>query len=200
MNKETFLQELRDGLPGMPQADLEERLSFYGEMIDDRIEEGLSEDEAVACVGPVEEVIAQIAADMPIAKLVKEKVAAKRKLRAWEIVLLVLGFPVWFPLLVAAAVVLLALYLVLWVLILCLWVIAIAFAACALGGLVLTVACFAQGQPLQAVMLLGAGLLCAALAIWMVFGSVAASKGAVKLTKNCATGVKAKLIGKETAK
>ena len=35
--------------------DLEERLTFYSEMIDDRMEDGMSEAEAVAAIGEVEE-------------------------------------------------------------------------------------------------------------------------------------------------
>ena len=38
MNKSEFLEELRKGLAGLPKDDVEERLTFYGEMIDDRIE------------------------------------------------------------------------------------------------------------------------------------------------------------------
>ena len=48
MNKTEFLNELKDGLSGLPREDVEERLSFYGEMIDDRVEEGMTEEEAVA--------------------------------------------------------------------------------------------------------------------------------------------------------
>ena len=49
MNKQEFLAELRRGLSGLPRDDIEERLSFYGEMLDDRIEEGLSEEEELKC-------------------------------------------------------------------------------------------------------------------------------------------------------
>ena len=48
MRKEEFLSQLESGLYGLPQADIDERLSFYAEMIDDRMEEGLGEEEAVA--------------------------------------------------------------------------------------------------------------------------------------------------------
>ncbi|MBR5538496.1 MAG: hypothetical protein IKU61_01205 [Clostridia bacterium] len=47
MNKQEFLEELRKGLSGLPKEDVRERLNFYGEIIDDRIEEGLTEEEAV---------------------------------------------------------------------------------------------------------------------------------------------------------
>ena len=51
MTKREFLAQLRKGLSGLPQDDIEERLTFYGEMIEDRKEEGLSEEEAVSAVG-----------------------------------------------------------------------------------------------------------------------------------------------------
>lgn len=95
MNKQEFLAELRKGLHGLPQNDIEERLTFYNEMIDDRMEEGLTEDAAVSEIGTVNEVISQIVTETPLSKIVKEKVRPKRTLRVWEIVLLALGSPIW---------------------------------------------------------------------------------------------------------
>ena len=34
MNKQEFLAALREGLRGLPPADIEERIAFYDEMID----------------------------------------------------------------------------------------------------------------------------------------------------------------------
>ena len=48
MTKKEFLARLRRGLAQLPPEEREERLAFYSEMIDDRMEEGLSEQEAVA--------------------------------------------------------------------------------------------------------------------------------------------------------
>ena len=42
MSKQAFLARLRKELSGLPKDDIEERLAFYEEMIDDRTEEGLS--------------------------------------------------------------------------------------------------------------------------------------------------------------
>ena len=94
MNKQEFLQRLRSGLTGLPQEDIEDRVSFYDELIDDKMEEGVSEEEAVRQIGPVDDVISQIISDTPLTKLVREKVKPKRSLQAWEIVLLILGAPI----------------------------------------------------------------------------------------------------------
>ena len=73
MNKQAFLEELTRRLSGLSQSDLEERLAFYGEMIDDKVEDGLSEEEAVAGIGSVDDVVSQIMSEIPLSRLVKEK-------------------------------------------------------------------------------------------------------------------------------
>ena len=60
MTKQEFLAKLEILLSGLTEEEISERIGFYSEMIDDRIEEGLSEEEAVSLIGSVEEVAAQI--------------------------------------------------------------------------------------------------------------------------------------------
>ena len=62
MDKAQFLEELKRRLSGLPQSELEERLLFYSEMIDDRVEDGLTEEEAVAGIGSVDALVEQIMA------------------------------------------------------------------------------------------------------------------------------------------
>ena len=45
MKKEEFLTELRSKLNGLSKKEIDERINFYSEMIDDRISEGKSEEE-----------------------------------------------------------------------------------------------------------------------------------------------------------
>ncbi len=42
-------------------------------MIDDRVEEGLTEEEAISEIGTVNEILSQIIEEIPLSKLVKEK-------------------------------------------------------------------------------------------------------------------------------
>ena len=128
MKKEEFLKELKRRLKGLPKDDLENRIRFYGEMIDDRIDDGMSEEDAVKEVGTVDEVVAQIAAETPLARLVKERTKPKRSLRAWEIILLILGFPLWFPLALTALILCLVGYLLIWVLDIVVYAVELAFA------------------------------------------------------------------------
>ena len=200
MNKQEFLADLRNALSGLPQDDIEESVAFYGEMIDDRMEEGISEEEAVAGVGNINEIKTQIVADIPLPKLVKEKVKPKRALRIWEIVLIVLGFPVWFPLLAAAGVIVLSLYIVVWALIISLWAIEISLWACVLCGIAAAIVYFVKGNMLPALMMLGTVFFLAGLSIFMFFGCVEASKGILKLTKKAGVAFKSMFIRKENAK
>ena len=106
MKKQEFLNELRKQLAGLPKDDLDNRINFYEEMINDRMDEGLSEEEAVADIGTVDDIVKQIASETPMLRLVAEKAKPKRTLRVWEIVLIVLGFPLWLPLLIVGLVLL----------------------------------------------------------------------------------------------
>ena len=195
MDKETFLARLREGLSGLPRSDAAECLAFYGELIDDRMEDGLSEAEAVAGIGPVEEIVAQTVAEIPISRLVKEKVAAKRKRKAWEIVPLALGAPV----LMAAAAVALSVYAALWAVAVSLWAADAALLGVALAAVVLGPVQFAQGRASSGLALLGAGLVLAGLAILLFFGCKAAARGMLVLTQKTARWVKTLFLRKEGA-
>lgn len=199
MDKQEFLAQLRHGLSGLPQSDVEERLSFYEEMIDDRMEEGLSEEAAVAEIGPVQEIIDQIVAETPLTKLVKEKIKPKHALRAWEIVLLVLGSPIWLSLLVAALAVVLSFYGVIWSVILSLWAVEAALALSAVGGVVLGAVLSCQGNALPVLAVIGAGLACAGLSIFLFFGCKEVTRGILSLTGKLVLGVKNRFVKREEA-
>ena len=197
MDKQAFLTALRSGLSGLPQDDIEERLTFYGEMIDDRMEEGLSEEEAVAAIGEVSEIVRQAVADTPLAKIAKERIRPKRRLKTWEIVLLALGSPIWLSLAVAAAAVLFAVIVSLWSVILSLWAVFASLAVSAVAA-VPTGAFFAMGgHGAAGLAMLSAGLVCAGLTILLFFGCMGAMKGILRLTKKITLWTKDRFIKKE---
>lgn len=190
MNKQEFLLNLRESLSGLPQDETEERLSFYSEMIDDRIEDGLSEEDAIIEIGSTEEIVSQIIADIPITKLVKERINRKRKIGAWEIVLLVLGAPIWISLLISLFAVILSLYVSLWSVIISLWAVFVSVIACAIGGIIAGIIFAVFSRNLTGIAMIGAGIVCGGLAIFAFFGCRAASKGMLLLTKRIAIGIK----------
>ena len=199
MNKQEFLAQLRKGLSGLPKDDIDERLMFYSEMIDDRMEDGISEETAVCEIGTVDELVSQIIADIPLGKLVKEKITPKKKLKVWEIVLLVLGSPIWLSLLIAAFAVIFSLYVVLWSVIISLWATFASFVACGLTGIAAGIYFAAGGNGLTGIAMIGAGIVFAGLSVFMFFGCKAATKGILILTKKLAIRIKNCFIKKEEA-
>ena len=97
MTKAEFLAAVEGCLRGLSQSDIQKSLEYYSEMIDDRMEEGMSEADAVAAMGPIPEIVNQILMDLPLPKLVRARTRPSRTVRMWEILLLVLGSPVWLP-------------------------------------------------------------------------------------------------------
>lgn len=199
MNKQEFTLELYEKLSRLPWEEIEERISFYSEMIDDRMEEGLSEEEAVAAVGTVNEIAAQIAADIPLTKIVKEKLEPKRRLSALEIVLLVLGSPIWLSLGIAGAAVVFSLYVAVWSVIISLWAVFVSLAASSFAVIAAGAVFICCRSTLAGVAMIGAGLVCAGLSIFMFWGCKAATKGIFLLTKKAAVWIKHCFIKKEDA-
>ncbi len=197
MNKQEFLAALRARLSGLPKEDVEERLHFFGEMIDDRMEEGIAEEAAVSEIGSVDEIATQIVADIPLGKIAREKIKPKRRMRAWEIVLLVLGSPIWLSLAVAAFAVFLALYAVLWSLVAVLWAVFASFAVGALGGVLAGSGFAVLGHVSSGIALIGVSLACGGVSIFLFFGCGAATKGTLLLTRRIALGIKKCVVGKE---
>ena len=200
MNKQMFLAQLESGLAGLPPEDREERLIFYGEMIDDRMEEGLSEEEAVASAGSVGDIVSQTLSETPGSKPVGGQTAAKKRMPTWLIVVLICTAPIWFSLLIAAAAVIFSLYVTLWALVVSLWAIELSLFLSFPGSIVYAVACVMQGYPLTGVAAVGVGLICLGLAIFLFFGCLAATKGSAKLAKKIVLGIRSLFSKKEGAK
>lgn len=199
MHKQEFLAELEAGLSGLPRDDIAERLTFYREMIDDRMEEGLAEEKAVSEIGTVEEVISRILAETPLSKLVREKAKPKRTMKAWEIVLLVLGSPIWLSLSIAALAVVFAAYVVVWAFIVSLWAVEISLAACSFVGIMTAAAFLFRGNPPAGIAMFGAGIFCAGLTVLLFFGCIETTKGSLLLSKKAVFSIKTLFLRKENA-
>ena len=195
MTKQEFLSSLRKYLTGLPQDEIEERISFYSEMIDDKIEDGKSEEEAVNEIGDINDVVMEIAGGIPLVKIVKEKIKPKRKLRAWEIILLILGFPLWFPLVLVAAILALVFYLLIWVLVIVTYTIEASLIIAAVGSLVVFLLTLFGGEI--NIVSLGASFMCAGGAALMVFACIYATKGTLKFTKFLSRKIKTAFIRKD---
>lgn len=194
MNKQEFIASLKLRLVGLPQNEIDARAEFYGEMIDDRIEEGASEEEAVLAVGSLDDVVREILSQIPIGSLVKEKIKPKRGLRGWEILLLALGAPLWLSLLLGGFSVVLGIFACAVSVLVSLWATGASLAACGVGGALAGIILFFFRNGVAGAGLFGAALVCAGLSIFMFYASNVATKGTFSLVKKCIVGVKCLIL------
>lgn len=109
MTKNEYLESIREKIKGLPEDSIKNAIDFYSEAIDDRIEDGLTEEQAIAAVGTPDEVAEKIMMDSPITKLISAKAKPDRGLKGWEIALLIISSPIWLTLLFVLVILLFAL-------------------------------------------------------------------------------------------
>ena len=194
MDKQQFLAALRGRLAGLPEADVTSSLEYYAEMIDERIEDGVPEYEAVAAVGSVDAIAEQILLDTPLPKLVKVRV--KRRRSAGGLVLLLLGSPIWLPLLLALAAVVLSVYIIIWAVIAVLYAVVLALAAAAVAALI-GLFFLSPGGWAYTLVVIGAALVLAGLSILLFFAFTALAKALVRLSRAVWRGIKRCFVGKK---
>ena len=182
MNKHEFLAKLRSKLSDLPEDEIIERLNFYEEMIDDKMEEGLSEEEAVSSIGKVSEVAREILSNS-YEERVLERVAVKKRVKPIEIILLVLGSPILLSIILSLIAVAVSLYAVLWSLVVSLWAVFVSFAACSLALPLAGIFFALNGHLWSGLACFSVGLVLIGLSIFVYFGSVYAVKAVVWLTK-----------------
>ncbi len=196
MTKGEFLQALRRELHGLPEKDIRDSLEYYVEMIDDRVESGVPEQVAIKRLGEPKEIAMEIMLDLPLPKLLKQKYNKKSGWKTWEIVLLVLGFPLWFPLLVTAAALALTLYVVLWSVLITLWTVDLAFAASGVALLAVAVPQLFL-HPANALFNFGAALVLIGLTFPLFFGCLKLTKPFCKLSVALTKKIKSIIIGRK---
>lgn len=201
MSKKEFLDELEIRLGEAGVASKKELVEFYDEAISDRVDAGMSEEEAITEIESIDAIIETAKLDMPMPVVVKNKIkesheSAKKSGHGgvW-IALTIIGFPVWFPLLVAAGVVLLSVYIVLWALVISFFAVELAFA-------VVVVACFLASftsiigyiPVATSVALLGISFLFAGITIFMWKPLMMSGKGMISIVKAFVRSIKKQFV------
>lgn len=195
MRKQEFLERLGRCLSGLSQKDREERLTFYGEMIDDRMDDGLTEEEAVAAVGDVDEIAAQILADTPAVMPAKEQPKPKSTPEVWLLVLLILGAPLG----LSAVSMVFSVYISWWAVIISAWAVFGSLIAVAVGVLIAGIVFLCTGQTMPGVAMLAGAMICAGCSIFVFFGCKAVTRGTIWLTKKLVQMIKNLFVKKEDA-
>lgn len=194
MNKQEFLAELKGRLHALGEVEIKKTLAYYSEIIDDRIEEGMTEEQAIESMESIGAIAEQALQDAPLTQLIRAK--KPRNLSAGTIILLVLGSPVWLPLFIAAFAIVFSMFVVIWSLIVSLWAVVISFVV---GGLVsVATGPFVGGMPTM-LFYIGAGLVLIGIALLLYQPSIQAVKLTIRAMAATTHRIKSILIRKEAA-
>lgn len=200
MNKAEFLNELKKQISEYPIEETQKSMEYYAEMIDDRVEDGMTESEAVASLGTVDSIANQIKCELPITTLVKQRAKKQskgKKMPVWAIILLILGFPLWGGIVLFILGMVITFYSLIWTMDVILWSVVLTFGAGALTGIIGFFVSLFRLSFGSAVFYLGSGMLCGGLGIFIFIGTLLITKGIILGTKQCFLWIKQAIVGKE---
>ena len=169
MKKNEFTSTLRSRLGGLPASDIDKTIDYYSEIIDDKVEDGIDEEKAIEELGSIDDIVNNTIAETPLPRIVKEKLSRKHELQNWEILLIVLTSPIWFPFVLSLLGVLISIYATI-------FGIVIAILATLLGLMVAGISIFISGiivsftiHPLNGWFFIGVSLILIGLGILSIY-------------------------------
>lgn len=150
MTQAEFIARLDRLIAALPAEERRRATEFYSELILDRMENGKTEEEAVADCGPVEEIAEKVmAAYTPVRQ-------PSLFLRVMKIIALIFGVPILLGIAIPLAAAAFVLYACLWILMACVFILVLSFGLVGLVGVVGTAFVLPQSLP-AGVFQLGAG-------------------------------------------
>ena len=199
MSRDAFIGELRHRMAGLPQETVERTVEYYSELIADSVEDGISEEEAVSRLGSLDEIVSNVVRETPFTQIVHTRVQESKKKGSvgWLIALLILGAPVWLPVLIAVLAVLFALFVALWAVVISLWAAVLAVILAGVAAVAVGIFELVRLHVPQGLVLLGGGLVCLGLCALLYLLLKLLTVGTVKLCKWVWTGIKSLFVGKK---
>lgn len=164
-------------------------LAYYSELIDDRIEGGMTESEAVAACGDVAQVAGQLLDDA------RTRGALRSRPRPVSIVLLALGSPLWAALILAAVAVVAALYITVWAILVSLFAVLASLLLAGVAGIVSCLILLGHNVA-TAFMVLGLGFCCAGIGLALFWPLMKCAGLFARLTAAAARGIWTRSFGK----
>ena len=196
MTKADFLRLLERALMQLSEEERRKNLEYYSELLDDMMEEGMTEAEATARLGSPNQIAQNILQEMPLGKLVSTRMKPKSGWTPLAIVLAVVGSPVWVPLLLAGVAVMLAVFVSIWALGFAVVAVVLVLAVAVVAAPIIAIRAAVLTLPLG-LMLLGAGLVLLGLCVLGGMMAVELCKLLWQLTVWLAHKIKGLFIRKE---
>lgn len=182
MTKNEFFRTLKGRISHLPKNERRKILQYYTEMISERMEDGMTEAEAIDAIGNMDDLLADYPAEP------KTRHRAPR-LRTWHIVMLIAGAPLWIPLAATVFSFLIAFYAVIWSMVVAFYAVFVALFVSGLTTLVAGFASIATGEPQCFLTLAGAGFLLMGFAILWFVPCTLFARAMAKTTKNVSKGI-----------
>lgn len=195
-DKADFLQLLERALAQLPERSARANLEYYSELLDDMLEEGMTEAEATAKLGSPSQIAQSILQEVPLGKLVSTRMKPKSGWTPLAIVLAVVGSPVWVPLLLLAAALVLSLFVSIWALGVAAVAVVVGLAVAVVAAPILAIRAAVLTLPLG-LLLLGGGLVLLGLCVLGGLMAVELCKLLWQLTVWLAHKIKGLFIRKE---
>lgn len=181
MTKSEFINTLIQRLSGLDEGEITKAVAFYSEMIDDRIEDSMTEEEAVESLGSIDSIVNEIFEQLPLSAVIKQKVKKNQNNTLW-IILSIIGFPVWFPLSVALLVIVFALYISIWAVIISLFAAVVSFIVAGVCSVGAGIAFCVIKTPAVGAAIIGVGLMLTGLFILLIKPMIALCKQTGRFT------------------
>ncbi len=181
---------------------LKSRLLSMTNAFDDRIEDGMSEQEAVANLGEIERIAENIVTGISIPSLVKEKIKTsheKSRNKTLWFVLAICGFPVWVPLVIAFSAVILAVYVVIWSAIVTLYATLAALAVSGIGGIISGAVCCINADSATGIAVIGMSIASIGLFVMSFKPVLWITKKLIELTERFIKKIKSLFISRKEA-
>lgn len=196
MSKADFLRLLERALTQLSEEERQKNLEYYSELLDDMMEEGMTEAEATAKLGSPNQIAQSILQEMPLGKLVTTRMKPKSGWTPLAIVLAVVGSPVWVPLLLAGIAVVLAVFVSIWALGFAVVAVVLGLAVAVVATPIIAIRAATLTLPVG-LLLLGAGLVLLGLCVLGGLMAVELCKLLWQLTVWLAHKIKGLFIRKE---
>jgi len=172
VNKQQFFNFLRHEIRSLPKGEQEKAIFYYREIIDDSMEEGLTEEDAVARLGNPADLVREIF----ISSDERRKASIPTGRKVLISILLALGFPIWGSLLLVLLSLVLVAFILAWVPLIVLGSMALAFFLSGIWAIIGSPFMIAASAP-AGIAQLGAGIAVLGLSILSVIALCYTFKG-----------------------
>lgn len=166
MNKEQFLSAMCYRLQGVSSLERQKTVDYYAEMIDDRIEDGMSEEDAVAAMGDVDEILKDYKVSEP----------AKKPMSGGRLAVILSLSPISVVLLIAA-------YSIIWSLVIVYYAVIVSLFSAMVCLSALAFRYFATLSVYEAILFFGGAFVCLGLAQLFCIAARFVGRFAVRATK-----------------